>query len=140
LTKLSFAWCTAKRIKNAWIRPKETPNKLSRDVDIGLGQKNIFSIFFARGVACMGSDFALALSSEMLWVAMLISAPVLGLSMLVGLIISVIQVVTQIQDMSLSFVPKILAVIITLFAFGPWMLNKLIQFSSTLIANIPLYF
>ncbi|HLQ26915.1 MAG TPA: flagellar biosynthesis protein FliQ [Acidiferrobacterales bacterium] len=88
----------------------------------------------------MGSDFALALSSEMLWVAMLISAPVLGLSMLVGLIISVIQVVTQIQDMSLSFVPKILAVIITLFAFGPWMLNKLIQFSSTLIANIPLYF
>jgi len=88
----------------------------------------------------MGSDFALALSSEMLWVAMLISAPVLGLSMLVGLIISVIQVVTQIQDMSLSFVPKILAVVITLFAFGPWMLNKLIQFSSTLIANIPLYF
>lgn len=88
----------------------------------------------------MGSDFALALSSEMLWVAMLISAPVLGLSMLVGLIISIIQVITQIQDMSLSFVPKILAVIITLFAFGPWMLNKLIQFSSTLIANIPLYF
>jgi flagellar biosynthetic protein FliQ len=88
----------------------------------------------------MGSDFALALSSEMLWAAMLISAPVLGLSMLVGLIISVIQVITQIQDMSLSFVPKILAVIITLFAFGPWMLNKLIQFSSTLIANIPLYF
>jgi len=88
----------------------------------------------------MNSDFALALSSEMLWAAMLICAPVLGLSMLVGLIISIIQVITQIQDMSLSFVPKILAVIITLFAFGPWMLNKLIQFSSTLIANIPLYF
>ncbi len=88
----------------------------------------------------MGSDFALTLSSEVLWVAMLISAPVLGLSMLIGLVISVVQVITQIQDTSLSFVPKIFAVVVTLFAFGPWMLNKLLQFSSTLIANIPLYF
>lgn len=88
----------------------------------------------------MTSDFALALSSEMLWTAVLISAPVLGLSMLVGLLISIVQVVTQIQEMSLTFVPKILAVVVTLFAFGPWMLGKLLQFSSTLIANIPAYF
>ncbi len=88
----------------------------------------------------MTSDFALALSSEMLWTAVLISAPVLGLSMLVGLLISIVQVVTQIQEMSLTFVPKILAAVVTLFVFGPWMLGKLLQFSSTLIGNIPAYF
>lgn len=88
----------------------------------------------------MSADFALALSAEMLWAAILISAPILGFSMLVGLLISIFQVVTQVQEMSLSFVPKILAVIATLFAFGPWMLNKLLQFSASSIGNIPLYF
>lgn len=88
----------------------------------------------------MTSDFALALSSEMLWTAILVAAPVLGLSMLVGLLISILQVVTQIQEMSLTFIPKILTVAITLIVFGPWMLNKLLYFSSTVIGNIPLYF
>lgn len=88
----------------------------------------------------MSSDFALALSTEMLWTAILIAAPVLGLSMLVGLLISIFQVVTQIQEMSLTFVPKILTVAITLIVFGPWMLGKLLQFASTVIGNIPMYF
>jgi len=88
----------------------------------------------------MSSDFALALSNEMLMTAILISAPVLGISMLVGLLISILQVVTQIQEMSLTFVPKILSVAITLMVFGPWMLGKLLQFASTLIGNIPMYF
>jgi flagellar biosynthetic protein FliQ len=85
-------------------------------------------------------DFALALSSEMLWTAILVAAPVLGLSMLVGLLISILQVVTQIQEMSLTFIPKILTVAVTLIIFGSWMLNKLLYFSSTVIGNIPLYF
>ena len=88
----------------------------------------------------MSSDFALALSAQMLWTAIIIAAPVLGLSMLVGLLISILQVITQIQEMSLSFVPKMLAVVAALFVFGPWMLNKLLQFSSTLIGSIPAYF
>lgn len=88
----------------------------------------------------MSSDFALALSAQMLWTAIVIAAPVLGLSMLVGLLISILQVITQIQEMSLSFVPKMLAVVAALVVFGPWMLNKLVQFSSTLIGNIPAYF
>lgn len=88
----------------------------------------------------MTSDFALALTTEMLWTAVLISAPVLGFSMLVGLLISILQVVTQIQEMSLTFVPKMAAVVVTLVVFGPWMLGKLLHFSSTLIANIPSYF
>jgi len=86
------------------------------------------------------SDFALALSNEMLWTAILISGPVLGLSMLVGLLISIFQVVTQIQEMSLTFVPKILTVALTLIAFGPWMMRTLLRFASGVIGNIPLYF
>lgn len=88
----------------------------------------------------MSSDFALQLMSEMLWAAVLISAPVLGFTMLIGLIISIVQVVTQVQEMSLSFVPKIITVVITLVVFGPWMLRKLLQFATTIISNIPNYF
>ena len=88
----------------------------------------------------MTGDFALALTDEMLWTALFISAPILGLSMLVGLLISIFQVVTQIQEMSLTFVPKIVTVALALIAFGPWMLRTLLAFASGLIGNIPLYF
>lgn len=88
----------------------------------------------------MSSDFALELGNEMLWVAIMIAAPVLGLSMLVGLVISIFQVVTQVQEMSLTFVPKVLTVALTLIVFGPWMLTLLVRFSSTVIGNIPQYF
>lgn len=88
----------------------------------------------------MTPDFALALTNEMLWTAMLISGPVLGLSMLVGLLISIFQVVTQIQEMSLTFVPKVVTVALTLIAFGAWMLEVLLKFSRGLIINIPVYF
>lgn len=88
----------------------------------------------------MTTDLALALSSRMLWTAILIGAPVLGLSMLVGLLISILQVVTQVQEVSLTFIPKILTVAITLFVFGPWMLNTLLEFATNVIRNIPTYF
>lgn len=88
----------------------------------------------------MTSDFALALTNEMLWTAIMISAPVLGLSMLVGLTISIFQVVTQIQEMSLTFVPKILAVAFALIVFGSWMMGVLLSFATRLISNIPMYF
>lgn len=68
------------------------------------------------------------------------SAPVLGISMLVGLFVSMIQVVTQIQEMSLTFIPKMLAAAIALIIFGPWMLGVLIEFARGLIVNIPHYF
>lgn len=85
----------------------------------------------------MTSDIALMLTSDMLWTAIMISAPVLGLSMLVGLLISLFQVVTQIQEMSLTFVPKILTVAFTLIALGSWMLATLLSYASSLIANAP---
>jgi flagellar biosynthetic protein FliQ len=88
----------------------------------------------------MTSDVALRLTSELLWTALLISAPILGLTLLVGLVVSVLQVVTQVQEMSLTFVPKIIAAVVAIIVFGPWMLRKLVLYSSSLIANIPGYF
>jgi flagellar biosynthetic protein FliQ len=60
--------------------------------------------------------------------------------MLVGLLISIFQVVTQIQEMSLTFVPKIFAVALVMGIFGGWMLKVLIEFARTVITNIPSYF
>ena len=88
----------------------------------------------------LGSDLALALSADMLWTALYVSAPVLGFSMLVGVLISMLQVVTQIQETTLTFVPKIITVGLTLLIFGAWMLSAIVQFASTVIGNIPGYF
>ena len=88
----------------------------------------------------MTSDFALVLTNELLWTAILIVAPVLGFSTLVGLLISIFQVVTQIQEMSLTFVPKLITVALTLIVFGSWMLDILLNYATALIANIPQYF
>lgn len=88
----------------------------------------------------MTADFALVLGREMLWTALLVSAPVLVLSTLVGLIISVFQVVTQLQEMSLTFVPKLLTVVVTLIILGPWMLKVVLDYAASMIRNIPQYF
>lgn len=87
----------------------------------------------------MNSDLALQLMGNLLWNAVLIAAPVLGLTLLVGVLVSLLQAVTQVQEMSLSFVPKLVAAAVVIVLFGPWMLRKLLAFSSGLIANIPGY-
>lgn len=88
----------------------------------------------------MKSDLALQLLADMLWNGLLISAPLLGVTLVVGLCISVLQVVTQVQEMSLTYIPKIIAAVLVLVMFGPWMLKRLLAFSAGLIANIPSYF
>lgn len=88
----------------------------------------------------MSSDVALRLAGELLWTALLIGAPILGLTLLVGLVVSVLQVVTQVQEMSLTFIPKIITAVVAIIVFGPWMLRKLLLYASGLISNIPAYF
>lgn len=85
----------------------------------------------------MNSGYALKVTSDLFWTGMLVCLPVLGLTMLVGLVVSVLQVVTQIQEMSLSFLPKLLAAGISIVVFGPWMLRTLCQFTVQLWAQIP---
>jgi flagellar biosynthetic protein FliQ len=88
----------------------------------------------------MHADLALQMMSNMLWTGLLVCLPVLGISMAIGLLVSILQVITQIQEMSLTFVPKLLGAGFALIVFGPWMLHKLAQFSTRLWTNIPAMF
>lgn len=88
----------------------------------------------------MSSDVALNLMAQLLWGAVVICGPVLACTLLVGLAVSVLQVVTQVQDMSLTFIPKLIATVVALTLFGSWMLRKLLLLATNLIAGIPGYF
>ena len=88
----------------------------------------------------MHADLALHLLADMLWTGLVVSLPVLGLTMAVGVAISVLQVVTQVQELSLTFVPKLVAAALALIAFGPWALGRLAAFSTRLWAGIPAMF
>ncbi len=85
----------------------------------------------------MTQQFVIGLAREAIELTLLISLPMLGLGLLVGLIVSIFQAVTQIQEMTLTFVPKILAVMLGLLISFPWMMNKMLDFTRTLITNIP---
>ena len=81
----------------------------------------------------------LDIGREALLTVMKVTAPMLGLGMAAGLSISIFQATTQIQEQTLTFVPKILAVLVSIILFGPWMLNILTQFITNLLSNIPQY-
>ncbi|MGB9813179.1 MAG: flagellar biosynthesis protein FliQ [Thermovenabulum sp.] len=85
----------------------------------------------------MTQETVIYLAREALGVALLVSAPILGLSMLVGLIISILQATTQIHEQTLTFIPKIIAAVIALLIFGPWMLTTLLHFAETLFTELP---
>ena len=85
----------------------------------------------------MSNDLAIYLSKQLLWHALLISAPIILVALITGLLISILQVVTQIQDSTLSFVPKILAVVLMLMLCGEWMLHSLVEFAQGIFASIP---
>ncbi|MGB9715101.1 MAG: flagellar biosynthesis protein FliQ [Thermodesulfovibrionales bacterium] len=87
----------------------------------------------------MTIDLIKELSAEIFKTILFVSGPVLLVSMLVGLVISLIQAVTQIQEFTLTFVPKIIAVFVCLFIFFPWMARVLITFTVNLIEKIPVY-
>jgi flagellar biosynthetic protein FliQ len=87
----------------------------------------------------LAGDMALAMTSDMLWTAIKLAGPLIGISTLVGLLVSVLQSVTQIQETSLTFVPKLITAAAVLLVLGGWMLSVLTDFAIRLIANIPNY-
>jgi flagellar biosynthetic protein FliQ len=88
----------------------------------------------------MHSDLALRMMADLFWNALIICAPILGVTLAVGLLVSVLQVTTQIQEASLTFIPKLVAAGVALVLFGPWMLHKLTQFAVQLWVGIPSMF
>lgn len=87
----------------------------------------------------MSIDLAVMLTSKTLWAALLVAGPILLVALIVGLLISVFQVVTQIQEMSLSFVPKLLAVVAVMVIAGAWMLRQVVSFAIWMFNAIPSY-
>jgi flagellar biosynthetic protein FliQ len=75
----------------------------------------------------MDADFALRLMTETLLAAVKMSAPILLATLAVGLLVSVVQVVTQVQEMTLTFVPKVAVVVITCITLGGWMLSIAVE-------------
>lgn len=87
----------------------------------------------------MTVEFIADLASRALWVTLLVSAPILGLGLAVGVAVSIFQAVTQIQEMTLTFIPKIIAIFIAILIFGKWMMLILLNFTSNLWINLPNY-
>lgn len=84
----------------------------------------------------MNPQSVISLGQQAITIAILICLPPLGLALIVGLSISIVQALTQIQDQTLTFVPKIAAVALSLFLFGSWMLYKLTDFTVSIIGNL----
>ena len=87
----------------------------------------------------MTPEFIVALAQEAIKTTLLVSMPILCLGLAVGLAISIFQAVTQIQEMTLTFVPKILVILMGLLYFANWMLEHMTQYGVTMIEQIPLY-
>ena len=72
----------------------------------------------------MSADFIIRLAEQGVYIVLIVCGPLLLLSLVVGLVVSIFQAATQIQEQTLAFVPKIVAVLLGLVLFGPWMLSR----------------
>ena len=87
----------------------------------------------------MTPEFVVSLAKDAISLTIMVAMPMLGLGLLVGLSVSIFQATTSIQEMTLTFVPKILAVLFGLLYFSPWMLEKIVTYTHNIISNIPVY-
>jgi len=87
----------------------------------------------------MTPEFVVSFAKDAIGLTILVAMPMLGLGMIVGLAVSIFQATTSIQEMTLTFVPKILAVFFGLLYFAPWMLEKIVTYSEQIFLNIPAY-
>ena len=85
----------------------------------------------------MTPETVLTIASESLTLTALLAAPLLLVTLITGVLVGVLQAATQINEMTLSFIPKLLALVLTLLITGPWMLQLLIGYTRTLFTNIP---
>ncbi|MBP8286712.1 MAG: flagellar biosynthesis protein FliQ [Rhodoferax sp.] len=85
----------------------------------------------------MNSQLVLTIGQDALWMMLMISAPVLGIVLVVGLVVSLFQAVTQINEATLAFVPKLIAAMAVFALAGPWMLSTLVEYVRRTIEAIP---
>lgn len=87
----------------------------------------------------MSEELVIALAQTALQTALLVAGPLLASGLIVGVVVSLLQATTQIQEQTLTFIPKILAVLLAIVLWGPWMLSTLVYFTQNLFINIPYY-
>jgi len=87
----------------------------------------------------MSGDIVVQLAQNAIMVVILVSAPMLGLGLIVGLMVSVFQATTSIQEQTLAFIPKIIAVFVAILIFGPWMLRIMVGYVTQMFMNLPMY-
>ncbi|PUE10235.1 flagellar biosynthesis protein FliQ [Limnohabitans sp. T6-20] len=88
----------------------------------------------------MDTAMVIDLARHALWTAVLVSAPLLGVALAVGLVIGIIQAATSINESTLSFIPKLIALALALLIFGSWQLVTLIDFTRSIFQRIPTLF
>lgn len=84
----------------------------------------------------MSGEFVVSLAEQGIITVLMISGPLLILALAVGLLVSIFQATTQIQEQTLAFVPKIVAVMFGLVFFGPWMLTRIVEFTANILQNL----
>jgi flagellar biosynthetic protein FliQ len=85
----------------------------------------------------MGNDFVIELTNQAVKITLMLAAPMLLGALVIGIMVSLFQAVTQINEQTLSFIPKILVIIGSLVIFSPWMMDMITGFTTELIVNIP---
>ncbi len=85
----------------------------------------------------MSPETVITIGQQALWVTMLIAAPLLGSALAVGLLVGMIQAATQINEMTLSFIPKLLVLVLALVVSGQWMLMVIVDYTKQLMDQIP---
>ncbi|WP_226570746.1 flagellar biosynthesis protein FliQ [Mangrovibacter yixingensis] len=85
----------------------------------------------------MTPESVMMMGTEAMRIAIMLAAPLLLVALISGLLISMLQAATQINEMTLAFIPKILAVFVAIILAGPWMLNLLLDYMRTLFTNLP---
>ena len=85
----------------------------------------------------MTPESVMMMGTEAMKIANAVAAPLLLVALVTGLIISILQAATQINEMTLSFIPKIIAVFVAIIVAGPWMLNLLLDYMRNLFTNLP---
>ncbi|WP_338786610.1 flagellar biosynthesis protein FliQ [Metabacillus sp. FJAT-53654] len=84
----------------------------------------------------MSSEFVISLAEKAVFTTLIICGPVLLLALVIGLVVSIFQATTQIQEQTLAFIPKIVAVLLGLIFFGPWMLSTLVSYAQDIFGNL----
>jgi flagellar biosynthetic protein FliQ len=88
----------------------------------------------------MDTAMVVDLGRESLWVAVMIASPMLGVALVVGLIIGIVQAATSINEMTLSFIPKIAAVVLVMIGLGSWQISVIVDFTRRIFERIPTFF